>query len=104
MLPRSDIAIPQVGDGLRMSLHARFLSSFLSFGMRRCIDLHSDPDVPGLRIVLVFKGWHSARTARFLKDCVVRKVWIRIKVKVQFALEQATKAQRGSRGTALLFL
>jgi hypothetical protein len=27
-----------------------------------------------------------------------------IKVKVQFTLEQATKAQRGSRGIAILFL
>ena len=27
-----------------------------------------------------------------------------VKVKVKFTLEQATKAQRGSRGTALLFL
>jgi hypothetical protein len=27
-----------------------------------------------------------------------------VKVKVHFALEQATKAQRGSRGIALLFL
>jgi hypothetical protein len=27
-----------------------------------------------------------------------------IKVKVQFTLEQATKAQRGSRGIAVLFL
>jgi hypothetical protein len=27
-----------------------------------------------------------------------------VKVKVQFVLEQATKAQRGSRGIALLFL
>jgi hypothetical protein len=26
-----------------------------------------------------------------------------VKVKVQFALEEATKAQRGSRGIALLF-
>jgi hypothetical protein len=29
---------------------------------------------------------------------------IKVKVKVKFALEQATKAQRGSRGIALLFL
>jgi len=29
---------------------------------------------------------------------------MRVKVKVKFALEQATKAQRGSRGIALLFL
>jgi hypothetical protein len=29
---------------------------------------------------------------------------VKVKVKVQFALEQATKAQRGSRGIALLFL
>jgi hypothetical protein len=29
---------------------------------------------------------------------------IQVKVKVNFTLEQFTKAQRGSRGTALLFL
>jgi hypothetical protein len=29
---------------------------------------------------------------------------IKVKVKVKITLEQATKAQRGSRGTALLFL
>jgi hypothetical protein len=29
---------------------------------------------------------------------------IKVKVKVKFTPEQATKAQRGSRGTALLFL
>ena len=29
---------------------------------------------------------------------------LQIKVKVKFTLEQATKAQRGSRGIALLFL
>jgi hypothetical protein len=29
---------------------------------------------------------------------------VKVKVKVNFTLEQATKAQRGSRGIALLFL
>ena len=29
---------------------------------------------------------------------------MKVKVKVQFTLEQATKAQRGSRGIVLLFL
>jgi hypothetical protein len=29
---------------------------------------------------------------------------MQVKVKVQFTLEQAMKAQKGSRGTALLFL
>jgi hypothetical protein len=29
---------------------------------------------------------------------------VKIKVKVKFTIEQATKAQRGSRGIALLFL
>jgi len=32
------------------------------------------------------------------------RIFRRVKVKVQFTLEQAAKAQRGSRGTALLFL
>jgi hypothetical protein len=31
-------------------------------------------------------------------------VRVKVKVKVNFALEQAMKAQRGSRGIALLFL
>jgi hypothetical protein len=31
-------------------------------------------------------------------------VKVKVTVKVMFALEQATKAQRGSRGKALLFL
>jgi len=31
-------------------------------------------------------------------------VSIKVKVKLKFTLEQATKAQRGSRGIALLFL
>jgi hypothetical protein len=29
---------------------------------------------------------------------------MKVKIKVKFTLEQATKAQRGSRGIALLFL
>jgi hypothetical protein len=32
------------------------------------------------------------------------KVKVKVKVKVKFALEQASKAQRGSGGIALLFL
>jgi hypothetical protein len=32
------------------------------------------------------------------------KVKVKVKLKVRFALEQATKAQRGRRGIALLFL
>jgi hypothetical protein len=31
-------------------------------------------------------------------------VKVKVKVKVQFTLEQATKAQRGSRGMTVLFL
>ena len=30
--------------------------------------------------------------------------WVKVKVKVKFTLEQATKAQRGSRGVAVLFI
>jgi len=40
---------------------------------------------------MAFKGRYSVR----------RKL---VEVKVKLAIEQATKAQRGSRGTALLFL
>jgi hypothetical protein len=43
--------------------------------------------------------------------CVVVLLWkntffsvVKVKVKVKFSLEQAMKAQRGSRGIALLFL
>jgi hypothetical protein len=35
---------------------------------------------------------------------VVTLVKVKVKVKVKFSLEQVTKAQRGSRGIALLFL
>jgi hypothetical protein len=35
---------------------------------------------------------------------LICSVFINIKVKVKFTLEQAMKAQRGSRGIALLFL
>jgi hypothetical protein len=31
------------------------------------------------------------------------KICMKVKVKVKFTLEQATKAQKGSRGIALLF-
>jgi len=34
----------------------------------------------------------------------IKKILLLLKVKVKFALEQATKAQRWSRGIALLFL
>jgi hypothetical protein len=33
-----------------------------------------------------------------------RTITLKVKVKVKFTLEQATKAQRGSRGIAILFL
>jgi hypothetical protein len=41
----------------------------------------------------------------FLEALPVLKTYyaIKVKVKVKFSLEQATKAQRGSRGIALLF-
>jgi hypothetical protein len=35
---------------------------------------------------------------------IQEKVKVKVKVKVKFTLEQATKAQMGSRGIALLFL
>jgi len=34
----------------------------------------------------------------------IAKAKLKVKVKVKFTLEQVTKAQRGSRGIALLFL
>jgi hypothetical protein len=37
-------------------------------------------------------------------DSRVAEIWVKVKVKVKFTLEQATKAQRGSRGIALLSL
>jgi hypothetical protein len=37
-------------------------------------------------------------------NMVKYKVKVKVKVKVKFTPEQATKAQRGSKGTALLFL
>jgi hypothetical protein len=35
---------------------------------------------------------------------MVQTVKVKVKVKVKFTLEQATKAQRGSRGIAVFFL
>jgi hypothetical protein len=40
-------------------------------------------------------GSHNGRCVRF--------TYVKVKVKVKFTLEQATKAQRGSRGIAQLF-
>ena len=40
----------------------------------------------------------------FVKVKVKIKVKVKVKVKVKFSLEQATKAQRESRGIAVLFL
>jgi hypothetical protein len=37
-------------------------------------------------------------------DLFKNKVKVKVKVKVKFSLERAMKAQRGSRGIALLFL
>jgi hypothetical protein len=37
-------------------------------------------------------------------DCTCIRNFVKVKVKVKFTLEQATKAQRGSRGIALPFL
>jgi hypothetical protein len=39
-----------------------------------------------------------------MRTWVKVKVMIKVTVKITFTLEQATKAQRGSRGVALLFL
>ena len=38
------------------------------------------------------------------KICLLAETYVKVKVKVKFSLEQATKAQRGSTGIALLFL
>ena len=35
---------------------------------------------------------------------IYTKVKVKVKVKVKFTLEEVTKAQRGSRGIAVLFL
>jgi hypothetical protein len=45
----------------------------------------------------IYKFWSEIHTS---STCIDNK----IKVNVKFTLEQATKAQRGSRGIALLFL
>jgi hypothetical protein len=49
------------------------------------------------------------KVVRYLKDCrhhncFINVFHLEVKVKVKFTLEQATKAQKGSRGIALLFL
>jgi len=48
------------------------------------------------------KGWAEC-VAAFRDDKLIIPLG-NVKVKVKFTLEQATKAQRGSRGIALLFL
>jgi hypothetical protein len=47
---------------------------------------------------------HSIWNEREVKFDVTILHMYRIKVKVKFSLDQATKAQRGIRGIALLFL
>jgi hypothetical protein len=49
-------------------------------------------------------GQNIPRQMSVLSDVVIFLNSISVKVKVKFTLEQATKAQRGSTGTALLFL
>jgi hypothetical protein len=41
---------------------------------------------------------------QWLCNCKDGVFLVKLKVRVKFTLEQATKAQRGSRGIALLFL
>jgi len=55
--------------------------------VRRLKDLHACTYITG---------------ASFSNVCSISQS-VKIKVKVKFTLEQATKAQRGSRGTVLLF-
>jgi len=47
---------------------------------------------------------YSRSVARMDIISISYKVKVKVKVKVKFTPEQATKAQRGSRGIALLFL
>jgi hypothetical protein len=45
---------------------------------------------------------HGVDKENFI-PCIRKISKVKVKVKVKFTLEQATKAQRGSRGIALLF-
>ena len=54
------------------------------------------------RYLYIKRNVEKAWDARYLSKNTV--IYYVIKVKVKFTLEQATKVQRGSRGTALLFL
>jgi hypothetical protein len=55
---------------------------------------------------MIFIKGDGARSlfALHVAHFVSSNLWITTNVKVKFTLEQATKAQRGSRGIALLFL
>jgi hypothetical protein len=46
----------------------------------------------------------KSASVRKIKNVSRKNKPVRVKVKVKFTLEQATKAQRGSRDTALLFI
>jgi hypothetical protein len=54
------------------------------------------------------KKWKDlVRQAKAHRGCSARgrkNTFVKVKVKVKVTLEQATKARKGSRGTALLFL
>jgi hypothetical protein len=49
---------------------------------------------------------HKSSLENYQKSIIIIVIWkkVQVKVKVKFALEQARKAQTGSRNTDLLFL
>ena len=51
------------------------------------------------------EGFLFSRTSRRVPGPTQPRIhWVEVKVKVKFTLEQATKAQRGSRSIAVLFI
>jgi len=55
------------------------------------------------KVFINFQFWPNLEFFSSEKSQHCIKVKVKVKVKVKFTLEQATKAQMGSRGTALLF-
>jgi hypothetical protein len=45
----------------------------------------------------------SCKPVRFSRSTLLHRAWGIVKIKAKVTLEQATKAQRGSKGIALLF-
>jgi hypothetical protein len=86
---------PRDGPGILEKRKISCLSRDPNPGPPSPLPSHStDYDIPVPAVRNFEVSWEGLKTGKFCKG----------KVKVKVTLEQATKAQRGSRGTALLLL